>query len=288
MELSKKTVIIADTTCDLNDELIEKYQIKLVPLYVTIQDKTLKDKLEITPDDIYENYNKTKQLPKTSAASIQDHIDMLEKYAKDGNDVVYFSISSEFSCNFNNLKLASEDYENVYIVDSRNLSTGGGLLVIKACELANEGKSAKEIYEIIEETKGKVDASFVVDNLEYLAKGGRCSAVAALGANILKLRPCIVVRDGKMTVSKKYRGPMNTVLQQYTNEMLSDLDNIEGDRVFITHSGCDQEIIDTVYDVVKSKNKFNEIHITRAGCTVSAHCGAGTLGVLFIRKTDVM
>lgn len=288
MELSNKTIIIADTTCDLSDELVEKYQIKLVPLYVTIQDKTLKDKFEITPDDIYDNYNKTKQLPKTSAASIQDHIDMLEKYAQNGNDVLYFSISSDFSCNFNNLKLASEDYENVYIVDSRNLSTGIGLLVLKACELANEGKSGKEIFDIIEATKNKVDASFVVDNLEYLAKGGRCSSVAALGANILKLRPCIVVRDGKMTVSKKYRGPMNTVLQQYTNEMLADLDNIESDRVFITHSGCEQSIVDMVYDVVKTKNKFKEIHITRAGCTVSAHCGAGTLGVLFIRKNEVI
>lgn len=288
MELSNKPVILADTTCDLSDELIKKYQIDLVPLYVTIQDKTLKDKFEITPDDIYDNYNKTKQLPKTSAASIQDHIDMLEKHVKDGNGVVYFSISSDLSCNFNNLKLAAEDYENVYVVDSRNLSTGIGLLVLKACDLANEGKSAKEIYDIIEELKNKVDSSFVVDNLEYLAKGGRCSSVAALGANILKLRPCIVVRDGKMTVSKKYRGPMNTVLQQYANEMLADLDNIESDRVFITHSGCEQSIIDTVYEVIKSKNKFNEINITRAGCTISAHCGAGTLGVLFIRKTDVI
>lgn len=283
-----KTIIIADTTCDLSDELLEKNQIKSIPLYVTIGDQTLKDKIEITPDDIYDNYNKTKQLPKTSAASIQDHIDMLEKYATDGNEVVYFSISSDLSCNFNNLKLAAEDYENVYIIDSRNLSTGIGLLVLKACDLANEGKSAKEIYETIEALKSKVDSSFVVDNLEYLAKGGRCSSVAALGANILKLRPCIVVRDGKMTVSKKYRGPMNTVLAQYANEVLADRDNIVNDRVFITHSGCDQTIIDTVYDLVKSKNMFKEIHITRAGCTISSHCGAGTLGVLFIRKNDVI
>lgn len=285
--MSNKTIIISDTTCDLSDEIIAKYDIKLIPLYVTINDKTLKDKFEVTPDDIYDNYNKTKQLPKTSAASIQDHTDMLEKYAKDGNGVVYFSISSNLSCNFNNLKLAAEDYENVYVVDSQNLSTGIGLMVLYACDLAAQGKSAEEIYNAVEAIKPKVDASFVVDNLEYLAKGGRCSSVAALGANILKLRPCIVVRNGGMTVSKKYRGSMTTVLQQYANEMLDDLDDIEEDRIFITHSGCDQEIIDTVYDVVKSKNKFKEILVTRAGCTISSHCGAGTLGVLFIRKTDV-
>ncbi len=287
MSNQRKTVIISDTTCDLSDELVAKYDIKLIPLYVTINNKTLKDKFEITPDDIYDNYNKTKQLPKTSAASIQDHIDMIEKYKSEGSDIVYFSISSSLSCNHNNLKLAAEDYDNVYFIDSANLSTGIGLLVLRAAELADEGKSGKEIFDEIEETKNKVDASFVVDNLEYLSKGGRCSSVAALGANILKLRPCIVVRNGGMTVGKKYRGQMVNVLQQYADEMLADLDNIESDRIFITHSGCSDECINAVYEVVKSKNKFKEILITRAGCTISSHCGPGTLGVLFIRKTVV-
>ena len=287
MSDKNKVIIISDTTSDLSDELVNRFDIKLVPLYITMGDSTYKDRFEIAPDDIYSNYDKTGQLPKTSAGSVEDHRQMIEKYIGECSGIVYFSISSKMSCNFNNARLAAEEYENVYVVDSENLSTGVGLSVLRAAEMAAEGHTAEEIYNEIEKVKKRVDASFVVESLEYLKKGGRCSSVAALGANLLKLRPCIVVRNGEMSVSKKYRGNMKTVLVQYAEDMLSDLDSIEDGRIFITHAGCDKENIDAVYDLVKSKNKFKEIFITRAGCTVSSHCGYGTLGVLFIRKSEV-
>lgn len=287
MSDKKKVIIVSDTTCDLSDELISKYDIKILPLYVNFSDGTYKDKYEIVPDDIYDRYAKTKELPKTSAASIQDHIDMMAKYSSECEGVVYFNISSKLSCSFNNARLAAEEFENVYVIDSLNLSTGIGLQVIKAAELAEKGLSAKEIADEIADIQKRVDASFVVDNLEYLAKGGRCSSVAALGANLLKLHPCIVVRDGAMTVTKKYRGGMVSVLTQYAEDMLSNLDDIEDEHIFITHSGCSEDWINAIHELVKSKNKFKNIYITHAGCTISSHCGAGTLGVLFIRKSEV-
>lgn len=287
MANEKKVIVISDTTCDLSDELIQQYDIKLLPLYITMHGQTYRDYFEIDPDKIYDNYEKNKELPSTSAANIQDHADMIDQYYSESNGIIYFSISSEMSSNFNNLRLAAEDYDNVYTVDSRNLSTGIGLLVLFAAKLAQEGKSAKEIYDAVCDMIPRVDVSFVLDNLEYMAKGGRCSSVAALGANLLKLRPCIVVRNGKMTVSKKYRGPMDKVFVQYVTEAMTDLNDIEDDTVFITHSGCEQSQIDAVSDYVKSLKKFKNIYITRAGCTVSSHCGKGTLGVIFLRKTPI-
>ncbi len=287
MSDKKKVIIVSDTTCDLSEELISKYDIKILPLYVNFSDGTYKDKFEINPDDIYDRYSKTKELPKTSAASIQDHIDMMSKYSDECEGVIYFNISSKLSCSFNNARLAAEEFDNVYVIDSLNLSTGIGLQVIHAAELAEHGLSAAEIKTEIENVQKRVDASFVVDTLEYLAKGGRCSSVAALGANLLKLHPCIVVRDGAMSVTKKYRGGMISVLNQYANDVLSDIDNIEDEHIFITHSGCPDEWTDEMYNLLKSMNKFKNIYITRAGCTISSHCGAGTLGILFIRKTEL-
>ncbi len=284
----KKVTVISDTTSDLSDELIEQYGIKLIPLYVTLGDKTLKDKLEISPEDIYANYDKTGQLPKTSAASVEDHRLMMEKYTADGSGLVYFTISSQMSCSFNNARLAAEEFEDVYVIDSANLSTGIGLMVLRAADMAQQGCTAKEIYDEIEAIKPRVDSSFVVDSLEYLKKGGRCSTVAALGANLLKLHPCIVVRNGAMSVSKKYKGNMKSVLLQYTENMLAELDNIENDRVFITHSGCDPEILNAVHELVASKGHFKDILVTKAGSVISSHCGYGTLGVLFIRKSNVV
>ena len=180
-----------------------------------------------------------------------------------------------------------EEFESVYVIDSSNLSTGVGLLVIAATEMAEQGLSAAEIKEKIDELKKKVNASFVIDSLEYLHKGGRCSALAALGANLLKLKPCIEVKNGSMGVSKKYRGKYSEVLKTYAAERLEDLDNIITDHVFVTHAGCDSEIVDSIVDIVKEKLNPKELHVTRAGATVSVHCGRNTLGVLFLQKTDV-
>ena len=197
------------------------------------------------------------------------------------------TISSEMSSTFSNARLAAEEYENVYVVDTRNLSTGGGLLVLHAAQLREEGKTAKEIYDECVSLTPCVDASFVIDSLEYLHKGGRCSTVAALGANLLRLKPCITVKDGKMGVGKKYRGKYELILPQYIAERLGDASDVRCDKIFVTHAGMDESVINSCVDAVKAIAPEANVMITRAGCTISSHCGRNTLGVLFIRKNPI-
>ena len=285
--MAKKVIITSDSTTDLSKELIERYGVKIIPLGVTLGDNTYRDGIDINPDMIYEHYKKTGELPKTSAANIDDCINFFTPLVNEGYAIVHFTISSEMSSTFNNSRLAAAEFSDVYVVDSKNLSTGGGLLVVSACEMALAGKEAAEIAKECEELAGKVDASFVLDDLEFLHKGGRCSALAALGANLLKLKPCIAVRNGKMGVTKKYRGKFGAVLTEYVNDCLANIDDIDTSRVFVTHAGCDEEIVNACVEQVKATGAFKEVFLTRAGCTVSAHCGRNTLGVLFIRKTNI-
>ncbi len=280
-------IITCDSTSDLSSALRERYNIQVLPLGVTLGDKTFFDGVDITPDDIYEHHKKTGILPKTAAANVGDCIDFFKKFADEGKTVIHISLSSEMSSTYNNARMASNEFENVYVVDSKNLSTGGGLLVISAAEMAQSGMEADEIVEKINQLVPCVDASFVIDNLEYLHKGGRCSAVAMLGANLLKLKPCIEVKNGKMDVGKKYRGKYGEVLKQYVTERIGDASDIDLNRVFVTHAGCDAEIVDNVVNLVKEIAPFKEVFLTRAGCTISSHCGADTLGVLFIRKSPI-
>ena len=285
--MSEKILIASDSTSDLGAELIAKYGIKILPLGVTLGENTYTDGVDIDPDMIYANYEKTGQLPKTSAVNIADFEDFFEEQTKAGYSIVLFTISSEMSSTYHNAHLAAEDYENVYVVDARNLSTGGGLLVLTAAEMAEKGCGAREIYEECTRLTEYVDASFVIDSLEFLHKGGRCSALAALGANLLQLKPCIVVKGGKMGVAKKYRGKFAAVLPQYIADRIGNGENVHADKVFVTHAGCDQAIIDSCVAKVKELIPEANVMITRAGCTVSAHCGRNTLGVLFIRKTPL-
>ena len=285
--MSEKIIIASDSTTDLSAELIEKFGIKILPMGVTVGNKEYTDGVDITPDMIYENYNKTGQLPKTAAINIAGFTDFFEKYTAEGYSVVMFTISAEMSSTFSNARLAASDFDNVYVVDTRNLSTGGGLLVLTAAEMAAEGKSASEIYDECTRLVDYVDASFVIDSLEFLHKGGRCSALAALGANVLKLKPCIVVKGGKMGVSKKYRGNYSAILPTYIADRLADVADVNLDKVFVTHAGCDKEIVDLCVNKVKELAPEANVMITRAGCTVSSHCGRNTLGVLFIRKTPL-
>lgn len=280
-------VITSDSTTDLSAELKERYNIITLPLGITLGDKTYYDGVDITPDDIYAHHSKTGELPKTSAANVSDFIEFFEKQTAGGKSVIHFSLSSEMSSTFNNGRMAAEDFENVYVIDTRNLSTGGGLLVIAAAEMAKSGMEAKEIVKNIEALVPCVDASFVIDNLEYLHKGGRCSAVAVFGANLLKLKPCIEVKNGAMGVGKKYRGKFIDVIKTYVAERIGDGSDIDLDRVFVTHAGCPKEIVNTAVEAVKSAADFKEVFLTRAGCTISSHCGADTLGVLFIRKNPI-
>lgn len=286
--MSKNIIITADSTADLSPELYAQYGVRVAPLYATLDDTSYRDGVDIGPDDIYAFYAQNKRLPKTAAASMPDYEDFFKEILeKEDAEIIHFNISSSMSVSHNNARMAAEELEGVYVIDSQNLSTGTGLLVLKACDLAKQGLSAPEIVEQIEGLRPFVDASFVVDTLEFLHKGGRCTALAALGANLLKLKPCIEVKGGVMGVGKKYRGRMIDVLQEYAAARLSDITDVQFDRVFITHSGCDQKIIDAVAEKVKSLAPFKEVLVTRAGCTISTHCGPGTLGVLFVRKSPV-
>ncbi|MBR2335781.1 MAG: DegV family protein [Clostridia bacterium] len=285
--MAEKIIIASDSTCDLSPELIEKYDIHILPLGVTLGDKTYTDGVDINPDMIYENYEKTGTLPKTAAVNIAQYEEFFEEKTSEGFSIVFFAISSEMSSTFSNARLVAEEYENVYAVDTRNLSTGGGLLVLTAAEMAAEGKSAKEIAEACSALTPNVDASFVIDSLEFLYKGGRCSAVAKVGATVLGLKPCITVKDGKMGVGKKYRGKFGAVLPQYIADRVGDASDIYTDKIFVTHAGCDPEIINSCVNKVKELAPDANVMNTRAGCTISSHCGRNTLGVLFIRKNPI-
>ena len=285
--MREKILIASDSTSDLGAELIERYGIKILPLGVALGQTQYTDGVDIDPEFIYANYEKTGQLPKTSAVNVAAFEDFYREYTEKGYSIVLFTISSEMSSTYQNACVAAEDFDRVFVIDSRNLSTGGGLLVVSAAEMAQEGKTAEEIVQACESLCSRVDASFVIDSLEFLHKGGRCSALAALGANLLQLKPCIVVRNGKMGVAKKYRGKYADVLKKYIAEQIGDPCAVEDGHVFVTHAGCAPEIYEACVAQVKALNYFKEIHVTRAGCTVSSHCGRNTLGVLFIRKNAI-
>lgn len=282
--MNNKIVITSDSTTDLSAELKERYNVNIIPLGVTLGDETYRDGINIDPDRVYEHHAKTGELPKTVAANMMECVDFFKQFTDKGLTVIHFSLSSKMSATYNNARMAAEELPNVYVIDTANLSTGGGLLAIAAAEMANKGMEAAAIVEEIEKLVPCVDASFIIDNLEYLHKGGRCSAVAVLGANLLKLKPCIEVKNGSMGVGKKYRGKFGDVLLSYAEERIGDGADIDLDRVFVTHAGCDMEIVDSVVEKVKSLAPFKEVFVTRAGCTISSHCGRNTLGVLFVRK----
>lgn len=279
-----KIKIVSDSTCDLSREQIEKYDIRIMPLAVTMGEKNYRDGVDIAPADIYGHVAKGGDLPKTAANNIADYQSVFAEYAKDYDAVIHLNISAGFSSCHQNACLAAEEFDNVYVVDSCNLSTGHGLLVLRAAELAEAGKTGAEIAEELRGMVDRVDASFILNQLEYLKKGGRCSALTVLGANMLKLKPCIEVKDGKMGVGKKYRGAFEKCLKEYIHDRLADRDDLELDRVFVTHSGISKELVDMAVNTVRELQPFKEICITQAGCTVSSHCGPDTIGVLYIRK----
>ncbi|MBQ2237726.1 MAG: DegV family protein [Clostridia bacterium] len=285
--MSNNVIISSDSTTDLSAELKERYNIATLPLGINLGDKIYVDGVDITPDDIYEHHRKTGELPKTSAANLGESLDFFKQFTDEGKKVIHFTISSEMSSTYRNACLAAEELDGVYVIDSKNLSTGGGLLVVAAAEMLKDGLSCEEIVEKLNDIIPCVDASFVIDSLEYLHKGGRCSALAMMGANLLKLKPCIEVKNGKMGVGKKYRGKYDEVLKQYVKERIGDASDIDLSRVFVTHAGCDEKLVNDIVALVKDSANFEEVFLTRAGCTISSHCGANTLGVLFIRKSPI-
>ena len=276
--------ITSDSTCDLSKELLEKYNISLVPLTVIKDDQAYTDGITITTDEIFAHVAAGGNLCSTTAGSMGDYIDVFKKYANSYDAIVHISLSSGLSSSYQNACLAAEEFSNVAVIDSKNLSTGQGLVVLKACELAKSAASLEEIVQILNDFTDKVEASFLLDQLGYMVKGGRCSTVAALGANLLNLKPCIEVKDGKMGVVKKYRGNYSKCLGSYVKDRLANREDLDRTNLFITRTPVSDECLQAVETAVQEYADFENIYWTMAGCTISCHCGPGTLGVLFVRK----
>ncbi|WP_022770479.1 MULTISPECIES: DegV family protein [unclassified Butyrivibrio] len=277
--------ILSDSTCDLSPELIKKYDIGIIPLYVRLGEDEYLDGVNITPDDIYKWSDETEKTPGTAAPSVNDIMNILKTY--DADDYIIFTISASMSSCYSNCMLAAEELameDHIHVINSKNLSTGIGLLIIEAAQMAESGKSAAEITDYIEKLIPRVRASFVVETLTYLYRGGRCSGVAAYFGNALKLHPRIAVVDGGMRPENKYRGFPQKYISDYVKDMEDALKSAKPERVFITHSGCSPELVIMVKDYLTKMERFGEILETRAGSVVSSHCGPGTLGVLFIDK----
>lgn len=282
--MSKPVVITADSTVDLSPELIKRFQIHIIPLTITLGEDSFPDGQGFTPLDMYARFRQDGTLPKTSAPGVQEFLDFFTPFTEQGCEVVHLDISAELSNTFNAARLAAQELEGVWPVDSRMLSTGVGLLAIEGAECRERGMSAAEIAARLESLTDKVSTSFVLDTLEYMWKGGRCSGVAALGANLLHLRPALEMKDGRLGVYKKYRGSMPSVYRQYITERLKDK-AVRPGHVFLTESGeIEPEILKELAELIRTFTGCRELHHTMAGCTVSTHCGPGTLGVLFIEE----
>ena len=280
-------ILSADSTCDLSSALKEQYNVHYFPYHIILEDKEYLDNVDITPEEIYQTYYDRKILPKTSAINVEEYINYLKVYTDQGHEVVHFNLGSALSSSYQNCKLAAEELPGVYPINSCSLSTGIGLQVLDAADMMKEGKSAKEIYELLHQSTQQYHASFILDTLKFLHAGGRCSSVAKLGANLLNLKPCIEVDNstGGMTVGKKYRGNLEKVLVHYVKDKLQQYPDIVTNRIFITHSTIDQKYIDLVRETINSVMHFDHIYVTKASCTISSHCGPGTLGILFKTET---
>ena len=281
-----KIRITADSTCDLSESLLQKYGISILPLNIVLDMKSYSDGEEISPDEIYAWSEKMHKTPKTAAVAYDRALEMASAFQKNGDEMIFFGISESMSTTCNVMRMVKEElnYTGMYVIDSQNLSTGIGLQVLRAAELAGQGLAAQEIVTQIEQERGRVRASFVVERLDYLAMGGRCSSVVALFGGKLKLKPRIEVTDGKMEAGKKYRGNQDKVILKYVQDMEMQLRQADPHRIFITHSGCEEAVIRSVEEYLKGLHHFEEILITRAGGVISSHCGPGTLGVLFYEK----
>lgn len=276
--------ITSDSTCDLSEDLLRRYHIEISPLTIIKGEKEFLDGGDISPQDIFAHVAAGGELCKTSAVNVADYADFFAPLAEKYEAVVHLNLGAKFSSCHQNALLAAEDFPNVYIVDSQNLSTGHGHLVLQAAEMAEQGLPAEEIVERLRELAPLVEASFVIDTMEYLQKGGRCSSLAAFAATALKMKPSIKVEEGAMTVGKKYRGSLEKCLRQYIHDRLEGREDIDLRRIFVTHALCPPEMVEMTVEEVRKYQPFQEVLVTTAGCTVSCHCGPNTLGILFLRK----
>lgn len=279
-----KIKITADSTCDLSEALLRQWDISLMPMHILMGGESYLDGITVRPADVFAHVEAGGQTPKSAAANPVEYIDFFGPFAKEYDAVIHISVSAKLSSCYQNACLAAQEFDNVYVVDSENLSSGQGLLVVAAAKLAAQGLSGSEIAERVRALAPKVEASFLIERLDYMRKGGRCSAVAALGANLLHLKPCIEVCEGKMGVCKKYRGSFEKCIRQYVKERLDGREDITEDLAFITHPACEQSVVDAAMEEAAAYGAFDELIETHAGCTVSCHCGPSTLGILFVRK----
>ena len=277
--------ILADSTCDLSEELVKQYDIAIIPLTVTLGERSGFDGTGITPEDIYRYVEASGNLPKTSAVSVGEFSRAFHFWHDQGFELICFCISSLFSSSYQNACIAAEEMDGVYPVDTFNLSTGEGLTILRAAEMVKERRSVEEILDECQSIIPRVEASFAINQLDYLYKGGRCSALAAFGANLFHIKPAINVRDGKMEPGKKYRGSIDSVIRSYVQDRLKDRNDIDMHRIFLTHTRCSPETVETVRGLIREYcPDMGEILETVAGATITTHCGPETLGVLFVRK----
>ena len=278
-----KIKISADSTCDLSQEMIEKYNLSIMPLHVTLGEKDCLDGVTIQPQDIYDFYAACKKLPKSGARSAEEYSEFFKGLLAEGYDaVVHFTISADMSASYNNAAIAAKEFDNVFVVDSRQLSTGIGLLVLDACDMVAEGMSASDIAARANSRTAATRSSFIVDTLEFLYKGGRCSALALLGANLLQIKPCLEVKGGLIGVASKPIGRYRRCVAKYCENIRNGMTNPDKKRCFVTHTKMDEGIAEEVVATVKSWGIFDEVLETTAGCTVTTHCGANTIGILYI------
>ncbi len=280
-----KIKITADSTCDLSPELVEKYGVGIIPLKVILGDETCRDGIDVTPQKIFGYVKETGVLPKTAAPSIDEYAEFFGGLLKDCDAIIHYNISAKASSSHDNAASAAKSFKGkVFVVDSEALSTGQGLLVLKACDLAAAGKKPREIVEITESLRPKLNTSFVPDVLDYLHKGGRCSLASLIGAKVLRLHPLISMKEGQMYAKKKYMGNLEVCLKKYIKDLAADYPRYDRTRCFITHSSCEPEVVEMARSIVKETFSFAEILETVAGCVVTSHCGKNTLGVLFIAE----
>jgi len=279
-----KVKISADSTCDLPKELIDTYDIGILPLYIVRDGDSLRDGEEITTPEVFAYAEQTGKLCGTAAVTMLDYVSAWTEWKKEYDAIVHVSLSSELSASYNNACIAAEEVGNVWVVDSRNLSTGSGHLVLDAAIMAKNGEEAPEIAAELLRLIPKLDVSFILDTLDNLRRGGRCTALQALGANLLSLKPCIEVHEGSMRVAKKYRGKTDHVFIQYVMDRLKNRDDIDLRRVFITDSGIPDEVRQTIEDAVLACQPFEKVYHNLSGCTISSHCGPYSMGVLYYHK----
>ena len=276
--------ITSDSTCDLSPDYLQAHRVELLPLYTMKGGETFRDGVDIHPQDIFDHVAAGGDLCSTAANNISDYQELFARLLPECDAIIHIDISADFSSCYQNACVAASELPNVYVVDSRNLSSGHGHIVCEAVSMAEEGKlSPQEIVDRLNELTSRVEASFLLDRLDYMVKGGRCSMVVALGANLLHLKPCIEVIDGKMKVVKKYRGSYEKCILNYVKDRLQNRDGLVYERIFITHTPVEDGLVDKVRAAIQECAPFTDIIETQAGCTVSCHCGPGTLGILFIR-----